>query len=73
MSSRVLTWEIFQFILSSRSLFSGWDYRRAQDWRVPDERKRLLADRAAAKLVVIGGGPLACEPAQAFRRLGSEV
>ena len=26
-----------------------------------------------ARLVVIGGGPLACELAQAFRRLGSEV
>ena len=25
------------------------------------------------RLVVIGGGPLACELAQAFRRLGSEV
>jgi pyruvate/2-oxoglutarate dehydrogenase complex dihydrolipoamide dehydrogenase (E3) component len=25
------------------------------------------------RLVVIGGGPLACEMAQAFRRVGSEV
>ena len=53
--------------------------RRAADRRalrsgLSRQRDGLLADRAsAAGLAVIGAGPIGCELAQSFRRLGSEV
>ncbi len=48
-------------------------HRGAPGGRVLNQRDRLFTDRAPPRLVVLGGGPLGCELAQAFRRLGSEV
>ena len=44
-----------------------------QGGRLSHQRNRLLADRIAARIAVIGGGPLGCELAQALRRFGAEV
>ena len=41
--------------------------------RLPDQRDGLRPDRRPGHLIIIGGGPVGLELAQAFRRLGSEV
>ena len=38
--------------------------------RLSDQRERLRSDRVPRRLLVIGGGPLGCELAQAFCRFG---
>ncbi len=45
----------------------------ARGGRLPDQRDHLLAHRAAARLLVIGAGPIGCEMAQAFARFGTRV
>jgi pyruvate/2-oxoglutarate dehydrogenase complex dihydrolipoamide dehydrogenase (E3) component len=43
------------------------------DTRIWDNHDVTEADQVPGRLLVLGGGPVGCEMAQAFRRLGAEV